>query len=119
MKRSYTEFLQDIIDAIDEAESFVDGVSLDIFTANREKILAVVKLLEIIGEAVKKIPDDKRKAYTHLPWKGIAGMRDMLVHEYWQVDVAVVWATVQQSLPELKLVVLDMLEQESTEDSQL
>jgi uncharacterized protein with HEPN domain len=43
----------------------------------------------------------------------------MLVHEYWQVDVAVVWATVQQSLPELKLVVLDMLEQESTEDSQL
>jgi uncharacterized protein with HEPN domain len=46
MKRSYTEFLQDIVDAIDEAESFVDGVSLDIFTANREKILAVVKLLE-------------------------------------------------------------------------
>ena len=55
--------LQDIIDAINETESFVDGVSLDVFIANREKILAVVKLLEIIGEAVKKIPDDKRKPY--------------------------------------------------------
>ena len=119
MKRSYTEFLQDIIDAINEVESFVDGVSFDVFTVNREKILAVVKLLEIIGEAVKKIPDDKRKSYVHLPWKGIAGMRDMLVHEYWQVDVAVVWATVQQSLPELKVVIMDMLEREAMEDLQL
>jgi uncharacterized protein with HEPN domain len=67
MKRSYTEFLQDIVDAIDEAQSFVEGISFDVFASNREKILAIVKLLEIIGEAVKKIPDDKRKSYSHLP----------------------------------------------------
>ena len=76
----------------------------------------MVKLLEIIGEAVKKIPEEKRKPYAQLPWQGIAGMRDMLVHEYWQVDVAVVWATVEQSLPELKVVVVDMLVRESTDN---
>lgn len=116
MKRSYTEFLQDIIDAIDEAKSFVNGISFDVFASNREKILAIVKLLEIIGKAVKKIPDDKRKSYSYLPWKAIAGMKDMLVHEYWQVDTEVVWSTVHQSLPSLKVVVVDMLEQESMQD---
>lgn len=116
MKRSYTEFLQDIVDAIDEAESFVAGISFDVFASNREKILAIIKLLEIIGEAVKKIPDDKRKPYSHLPWKAIAGMKDMLVHEYWQVDTEVVWSTVHQSLPPLKVVVVNMLDQEHIQD---
>ncbi len=113
MKRSYVEFLQDIIGAIDEAESFVDGIDLDAFSVNREKILAVVKLLEIIGEAVKKIPDDRRKHYPDLPWKAIGGMKDMLVHEYWKIDVGVVWSTVQKSLPSLKVIVLDMLNKET------
>jgi uncharacterized protein with HEPN domain len=73
--------------------------------------LAVVKLLEIIGEAVKKIPNERRVHYPDVPWKSIAGMKDMLVHEYWQVDVAVVWATVQHSLPLLKAVVIKELEE--------
>ncbi|MHC5612944.1 MAG: HepT-like ribonuclease domain-containing protein [Nostoc sp.] len=102
MKQSYTEFLQDILDAITEIELFISGVSYKAFESNREKTLAVVKLLEVIGEAVKKIPNERREQYPDIPWKSIAGMKDMLVHEYWQVDVAVVWATVQHSLPSLK-----------------
>jgi uncharacterized protein with HEPN domain len=112
MKRSFVEFLQDILDAIDEVESFTAGVDFISFQANREKILAVVKLLEIIGEAVKKIPNDKRIKYKEIPWQSIAGMRDLLVHEYWQVDGAVVYATVQESIPLLKTVILNMLNQE-------
>ncbi len=54
MKRSYQEFLQDILDAITEIESFIDGISFDDFQSDRTKVLAVVKLLEIVGEAVKK-----------------------------------------------------------------
>lgn len=115
MKRSYTEFLQDILDAITEVEFFVNGINFDAFQVNREKTLAVVKLLEIIGEAVKKIPDDKRNCYSEIPWQAIAGMRDILVHEYWQVDVAVVWSTVHNSLPPLKSVVMDMLDRETNE----
>ncbi|EFA73815.1 hypothetical protein CRD_00575 [Raphidiopsis brookii D9] len=72
--------------------------------------MAVVKLLEVIGEAVKKIPNERRELYPDIPWKSIAGMKDMLVHEYWQVDVAVVWATVQHSLPSLKAIVVMELE---------
>ncbi len=109
MKRSYTEFLQDILDAITEIDLFLNGVSYEVFESNREKILAVVKLLEIIGEAVKKIPNEHREKYPDIPGKPIAGMKDMLVHEYWQVDVAVVWATVQHSLPSLKAVVIKEL----------
>ncbi len=82
MKRSYKEFLQDILDAITEIELFVIGVSFDAFVSNREKTLAVVKLLEIIGEAAKKIPSDRRECYPDLPWKSIAGIKDILVHEY-------------------------------------
>ncbi len=106
MKRSYPEFLQDILEAITEIETFVSGVSFDTFSSNREKILAVVKLLEIIGEAVKKIPSDRREYYPDIAWKSIAGMKDVMVHEYWQIDVAVVWATVQHSLPSLKQVIV-------------
>ncbi len=110
MKRSYQEFLQDILDAINEIDAFIHGISFETFQGNREKVLAVVKLLEIIGEAVKKIPPERRQLYPQLPWKSIAGMKDILVHEYWQIDVEVVWSTVQQSLPELKAVVMKELE---------
>ncbi|MBR8833067.1 MAG: DUF86 domain-containing protein [Stigonema ocellatum SAG 48.90 = DSM 106950] len=58
---------------------FVNGVSYEAFESNREKTLAVVKLLEIIGEAVKKIPNERREQYPDIPWKSIAGMKDMLV----------------------------------------
>ena len=69
MKRSYTEFLQDILDAIAEIELFMTGVSFHTFESNRQKILAVVKLLE-------KIPGDRRVCYPELSWKSIAGIKD-------------------------------------------
>jgi uncharacterized protein with HEPN domain len=108
--RSLSEFLQDILDALAEIERFTVGVDVASFTANREKILAVVKLLEMVGEAVKQVPNDIRIRYPNIPWKSVAGMKDILVHEYWDIDVAVVWATVQESLPPLKITILDILE---------
>lgn len=69
MERNYSDFLRDILDAIAEVESFTLGVNYQSFQANREKSLAVVKLLEIIGEAVKKIPIAQRQKYPEIPWK--------------------------------------------------
>lgn len=106
--RSLSEFLQDILDTIAEIEGFTAGVEFEAFQANREKILAVVKLIEILGEAVKKIPDEVRNRYPEIPWKAIAGMRDILVHEYWGIDVNVIWATVQEGLPPLKVVIIEI-----------
>ncbi len=101
-KRKLAEFLQDILDAITDIETFTEGVDVETFAANREKILEVLKSIEIIGEAVKQIPEDIRNQYEQIPWKSVAGMRDILVHEYWGIDVNVVWSTVQENLPSLK-----------------
>lgn len=111
MKRSYREFLQDILDAITEIESFIDGISFDTFQSDRAKVLAVVKLLEIVGEAVKNIPDEQRRFYPEISWRSITGMRNILIHEYWQIDVEVLWSTIPD-LPLLKVAVIDMLNQE-------
>jgi uncharacterized protein with HEPN domain len=113
--RTFLEFLQDILEAIVEIESFVDGVDFSGFEASREKILAVVKLLEIIGEATKKIPEAQRLRYPRIAWKSVAGMRDILVHEYWGIDVSVIWATVQDFLPSLKQAITEMISETESE----
>jgi uncharacterized protein with HEPN domain len=100
--RPLSEFLQDILESITDIEAFTAGIDFEGFQANREKVLVVVKSLEILGEAVKKIPDDIRSQYPGIPWRAIAGMRDVLVHEYWGIDTDVIWATVQEGLPPLK-----------------
>lgn len=109
--RGLRESLEDILDAISEINSFVKGVTFEDFLSNREKVLAVVKLLEIIGEATKKIPSELRKKYPEIPWSSVAGMRDILVHEYWQVDVEVVWQTIEESLPVLARVISEMIQE--------
>ncbi|MBE9130247.1 MULTISPECIES: DUF86 domain-containing protein [unclassified Coleofasciculus] len=114
-KRDLLDFLEDILEAIDEIFSFIRGVSFEEFANNREKVLAVVKLLEIIGEATKKIPSELRAKYPDIPWSAVAGMRDILVHEYWQVDVEVVWETVIDSLPLLARVISEMIQDNRVE----
>ena len=101
-KRELDDFLQDILEGIGAIERFIAGVSFEEFAQNEEKIFAVEKAIEIIGEAVKNIPDSLRIQYPEIPWKSIAGMRDKLVHEYWGADVNILWRTVQQRLPDLK-----------------
>jgi len=107
-ERQLPDFLQDILDAITDIETFTDNVEFEAFQTNREKVLAVVKSIEILGEAVKKVPADIRSQYPDIPWKSIAGMRDVLVHEYWGIDVNIIWATVQEGLPPLKAVIAEI-----------
>ena len=113
-KRLFIEFLQDILEAIADIESFTNGVDFQDFQANREKIFAVIKLLEIIGEAVKKIPEERRVNYPEISWKSVAGMKDVLVHEYWQIDEVIIWETIQKSLPPLAIAIQKILSQEET-----
>ncbi len=110
-ERSLAQVLQDILETIAYLEAFTNGVTWEEFEANSEKLFAVVKALEITGEAVKKIPDDVRAQYPQIPWKDIAGMRDILVHQYWRVDSQVVWSTVQSGIPLLKAVITDLASQ--------
>jgi len=102
MTREYRDYLADIIDAIDKAESFVKGINFKKFEKDAKTGFAVVRAFEIMGEAVKKIPLSIRTKHKNIPWKMIAGMRDKLIHEYFGVNSRVVWKTIKEDLPKVK-----------------
>lgn len=114
-QRVYTDYLQDIVDYAEKAMQFVHGVSFDDFGDNEEKTFAVVRALEVIGEAARHIPKSMRDKYPTVPWKQITGMRNKITHEYFGVDLDVVWKTVHEDLPPLrdsvKKILLDLANQ--------
>lgn len=101
-KRKPDVYLQDILESIRHIEKYLDGISENEFYQNPEKQDAVLRRLEIIGEAVKHIPDKVREAYDDIPWRKIAGMRDIIIHEYFGVTLSMVWVVTLQDLPDLK-----------------
>jgi uncharacterized protein with HEPN domain len=102
MKEEFLDYIEDIIDAMNDAMSFVDGMKCEDFVKDRKTIYAVVRALEIIGEAAKRMPDLVRNCYPQIPWKDMAGMRDKLIHGYFGVDIKRVWKTVKEDLLYLK-----------------
>jgi uncharacterized protein with HEPN domain len=108
-KRTYVDYLHDMLDHVQKAERFLAGVDFDTFCANDEKILAVVRALEIIGEAARHLPESMQQRYAEVPWRNIIGMRNVLIHRYFGVDLEVVWETVQRDLPPLRAAVTRML----------
>ncbi|MGK7934163.1 MAG: DUF86 domain-containing protein [Microcystaceae cyanobacterium] len=107
--REVKNFLQDILEAIYQLEIITQGLTFVEFSGRIEIFLSVIKLIEIIGEAVKNIPDEVRVNYPEIPWKNIAGMRDKLVHEYWAVDEKTVWKVVKQNIPKLKKTITQII----------
>ena len=101
MKRD-NAYLQHILDAISNIEKFIEGITKEEFTKNLEKQYAILRGLEIIGEAAKNLSRELKRKYPHIPWKEIAGMRDKLIHQYFGVNLDLVWETVKTKLPELK-----------------
>lgn len=108
-KREYRDYLRDILEAVDDAESFVEGMSFEQFAKDKKTLNAVVRSLEIIGEAAKNIPVDVREKYGKLPWKKMTGMRDKVIHAYFGVNTKTLWNTVKNDLPPLKQLVQKML----------
>jgi uncharacterized protein with HEPN domain len=90
-----------IVDACEQAASFVAGKTRDDLEHDRILQLALVKLVEIIGEAAKAVSDDTRRRYPDVPWSLAARTRDRLTHHYFEVDLEVLWSTVTESLPTL------------------
>ena len=110
-QRELSEFLNDILKALETIERLSAGLSVAAFAKAEDEQLLILKNIEIIGEAVKSIPQEIREQYTQIPWKQIVGMRDRLVHQYWNVDVALVWNTMQTDLPLLKAVITQIREE--------
>ena len=100
--RDYTLYLKDILGAIESIESFIAGMDLESFQTDDKTTSAVMRKLEIIGEAVKQIPDEIRQKHANIPWKEMAGMRDKLIHFYFGVDYHLVWKAITERLPQVK-----------------
>ena len=102
MKDEYLDYVEDIIKAMEDALSFVEGIDYNHFLNDRKTIYAVIRTLEIVGEATKNIPSTVKIRYAEIPWKDMAGMRDKVIHAYFGVDLKRVWNTVNKDIPVLK-----------------
>jgi len=94
--------LQHILDAIGEIDLYLTNVSFEQFLENSEKRFATIKQIEIVGEACNALTDELKAAYPIIPWKAIVGFRNISIHEYFGVNLQLVWEIAKNDLPELK-----------------
>ena len=102
MSRTYDIYPRDIVEVINRIESYVQDTTRLQFETDRMRFDAVVRNLEVIGESVKRVPDSIRENYPSVAWRKIAGLRDRLIHAYFDIDIDIIWDIVQSELPTLK-----------------
>ncbi len=109
-KRKPDVYLQDILESIEHIQRFLHGVSEDEFYNNVEKHDAVLRRLEIIGEAVKHLPEKIREDHSDILWRQIAGMRDVIIHEYFGFTLNMVWIVATDDILDLKAKVEEIID---------
>lgn len=102
-------FLLHILDAISKIEKYIADLDFDKFKNYDLLQDGVIREIEIIGEATKKLSDEIKQKYSVIPWRDIAGMRDKLIHDYFGVDIRAVWKTAKEDIPKLKEEILKIL----------
>ncbi|MBI5810464.1 MAG: DUF86 domain-containing protein [Deltaproteobacteria bacterium] len=110
MPRDYKVYLDDILEAAARIRDYTLGLNLEGLKNDSKTLDAVVRNLEVIGEAAKKVPEDVRRRYPDTEWKKISGIRDILIHEYFGIDINIIWDIAQNKLPSLEEQVRNILE---------
>lgn len=112
-KRVYLDFLRDLLEHAEKATEFIAAMTADDFLRDEKTVFAVIRALEVVGEAAKKIPDDVRERYPAVPWREMSGLRDKLIHDYFGVNPGVIWKTVTDDVPKLIPLIFKVIEDES------
>ena len=116
MKKDLGDYIADILNAVREVEEFTEGMNFETFLTDKKTINAVIRSLEVMGEATKHIPEDVREQYPDIPWKRMAGIRDKLIHEYSGVDLEIIWSVIKEELPPIEPLIEKVLNDMEKED---
>lgn len=111
MKKRYLLFLNDIIESMNRIDIYTKGVDYDSFCNNQMLIDAVIRNLEVIGEASRNIPEEIRNEYNNVPWRKMIGLRNILIHEYFGVDESIIWEIINRDFPETKPLILKIVQE--------
>lgn len=114
MRRTILQFLDDILEAVGNIEEDIDGISFEEFAADRRRRDAVIRNFEVIGEAIKNLPDDLKGHYPATDWRKIAGFRDVLTHAYFGIKVTILWDNAKNEIPGLKREIRSILKHEKS-----
>ncbi|MCK4311907.1 MAG: DUF86 domain-containing protein [Candidatus Cloacimonetes bacterium] len=109
MKKDKKIFIEDIISSMNKIEEYIEGISYQDFVKSDIVIDAVVRNLEIIGEAAKNIPESFRNEKNDIPWKNMIGLRNIVIHEYFGVDLSIIWKIITVNIPKTKKDILKLI----------
>ncbi|MGH7885504.1 MAG: HepT-like ribonuclease domain-containing protein [Thermodesulfobacteriota bacterium] len=110
MKRNTILYVKDILEYMERAEEHIKNISYEEFLNDSKTMDAVIRCIEVIGEASKNIPEDIRNKYSDIPWRDMSGIRDKIIHSYFKVDQEIVWLVVKEEIPVLKPKIKSLLE---------
>lgn len=116
MKKDDRIYLEHILDSFNRIQSYMDDVSYPDFLKDEEKQDAVIRKIEVAGEATKRLSMELRNNFPLIPWRAMAGMRDKLIHDYFDIDIDTIWETVTQDIPKLVPEISDVLDSLKSND---
>ncbi len=102
MSRDPRVYLEDVLESIRRINTYITGLDEERLAADQLRLDAVVRNLEVIGEAVKQLPEEITQQQSHVEWRKIGGLRDILIHHYFGIDVGIIWDVVQNKLPDFE-----------------